>query len=87
MLKSCRVTSDSFTEMRKFRANCEFWHFQETFSPLVLNMGKVVQAWRWPRKLKPLLGLCCRYQSQQHAVGRIKPVKVFFAQKKDIYLE
>lgn len=82
MLKSCRVISDFSVEMRKFRANPEFWHFQEIFSPFVLNMGRVVGDRRWQRELKPLFGLCGRYQSQQHAVDSMKIVKVFLSQKK-----
>lgn len=60
MLQSYRMTSDSSREMRKSRANPEFSHFQEMFSPFVLNMGKVVGDRRWWRELKPLFGLCCR---------------------------
>lgn len=70
--------------MRKFRANPEFWHFQEIFSPFVLNMGRVVGDRRWQRELKPLFGVRCSYRSQQHAGGSIKTVKVFLGQKRHL---
>jgi len=72
--------------MRKFTADPEFWHFQETFSPFVLNMGKAAGDRRWqrePKPPKPPFGIRRSYQSQQRAVGTIQTERCFLV-KKDI---